>query len=256
METIMRKIIKLIRFNLIICVFLFTLVNITFSQVENGVKSDSLNDAKSLFSMTLGSDAVSRYIWRGQVWENTFCIQPTLALNIGNFTIGVWGSYSMVKSQLDEQDLYLTYNLATNHGGFVFNLYDYYNTNLSDNYFNFKKDESGHVVEFSIGYNGTDNLPLAISASYNIFNDPDNSAYVEVGYNFNIQDIKLNLFCGGTKGSSDWYTVSDNKLAIINTGVSATKNIKLSSDFTLPVNITYILNPYIEKSFLVLKISI
>jgi hypothetical protein len=230
--------------------------NFALSQVENKVRIDTLPKKQTSFSLDVSSDFVSRFIWRGQPFEQSFCVQPTLELNIGDFTIGTWGSYSIFRDQLDEHDLYLTFNLNTSIGGFAINFWDYYNSNVGKNFFNYKDEDGAHVLEFSLRYTGPESFPLTFFGAYNFHCDPDHSTYIQLGYNTNIKDIKLNLFCGGTKGNSCLYSVQEDKLAIIYTGISATKTVKITNDFSIPFGVSYIMNPYSEKSFLIFKISI
>jgi hypothetical protein len=242
-------------FNLVLVICLSVLYQNLFAQEESTVKTDSTTNSKSIFSINVSADLVSRYVWRGQPFEQSFCVQPTLALNISNFTIGAWGSYSLVKDTMDEHDLYLVYTFETPSGNFTANVWDYHNPNLGKKFFNFKSDEGAHCIEFSLGYNGPKFFPINFLGAYNIHNDADKSTYIEIGYNFDIKDIKMNLFIGGTKGISKWYGVIEDKLAIINAGISATKTIKITDSFSLPIGVAYTMNPYIEKSFLIFKLS-
>ncbi len=60
-------------------------------------------------SVSGGADFVSRYLWRGLDFGNSFSIQPSLALTSGGFEVGVWGSYPFTNTAdgNEEIDLYL-----------------------------------------------------------------------------------------------------------------------------------------------------
>jgi hypothetical protein len=214
------------------------------------------DSAKSV-SVDLGTDMVSRYVWRGLPWEESFCIQPSLSLKAFNFSFGIWGSYSLTREIMDECDLYLSYTLSTKKGDLSAYLYDYHNPNFNGEFFNFKGDgEGSHVLELYLQFDGADNFPLTFLIGYNIHNDPDKSKYFEAGYKFSVNDVNLNIFCGATSGTSEWYNVDKDKLAIINTGINASKKIKITDSFSPMLGVSYILNPYVEKSYLIFKISL
>ena len=46
-------------------------------------------------SFTAGADIYSSYVWRGTKFAGP-SIQPTVAMDAGIFTLGVWGSYGTV----------------------------------------------------------------------------------------------------------------------------------------------------------------
>ena len=112
---------------------------------------------------------------------------------------------------------------------------------------------TSHTIEGVISYNGTESLPLSLKAATFFYgNDKDTvnnknfySTYVELAYNQSLKNVELKYFVGGTikKG---YYA---NSPAIINLGLIASRQIKITEQFSLPVNMSIILNPKANDIF-------
>jgi len=122
-------------------------------------------------------------------------------------------------------------------------------------------------------FNGTKKIPLTFMFAMNCFgfdskkvNDDGTQGdifytkYIELGYKKTVKDIDLNAFIGAAvddpdekKGESGFY--ANNSAGIINLGIKASKNIKITPDYYLPVQASLITNPEAEKIYLVFGIS-
>lgn len=214
---------------------------------------------KTTFEPKVTADLVSNYIWRGVKSSGTPNFQPTLAVVKGGFEAGVWASTDFVGGYL-EVDPYLAYTIDSK---FKIMFTDY-NWNLIPgqisykNYFEFDKDLTGHVVEASVGFLGTEKLPLSVMVNTFIYgadkkaSDPTEnqySTYIECNYNFK----KWTLIAAFTPTDGyygDGYGAYEG-FSVCNIGASATRKIKLSDDFELPLKSTLIINPQAEDIFLV-----
>jgi len=93
------------------------------------------------------------------------------------------------------------------------------------------------------------------------FDDPaknNYSTYIEVGYGFKVSDYKLDLFLGMTPSDGmygDGYGGRDG-FAIVNAGVTGSKTIKITENWSLPVKASLIANPQARKLFLAFILSI
>jgi len=218
----------------------------------------------------VSADIVSSYVWRGSLSTSspTPNIQPTLAYTAGNFEFGVWGTTDFIGSY-KEVDPYISFTT----GRFKFTYTDY-NWNFDKaNYFDYKNSETGHRLEGSIGYLGTEKLPLSITWN-TIFYGYDKqtedttkqaySTYIELGYTKGIASV----FFGFTPwaGLYNNYGVTSfdpeaakKSFSIVNVGASASKAIKVTSTFSLPVRVTLIVNPaatYSQGDFVSLVLCI
>ena len=78
--------------------------------------------------------------------------------------------------------------------------------------------------------------------------------YLEASVPVKVDGVELGLTAGAVGGQSAFYGTDG--VALVNLGLSATKAITLSEQFTLPVSVAYILNPDQERSFLVIGFGI
>ena len=76
----------------------------------------------------------------------------------------------------------------------------------------------------------------------------DNAMYFETGYNFKF----LSAFIGA---GNKVYSESGN-FNIVNLGISATKDIKITEKYSLPISTSVILNPNNEQIHFVFAISL
>ena len=215
-------------------------------------------------SFSLGADMVSRYIWRGVDFGESFSIQPALEFAAGDLAIGSWASYSisMDGAGANEHDLYLSYGF----GPVSLGVTDYYFPGPGNLPFsNFEgcteygdpDDPCGaHFFELNAGFGGTETFPLTISANIFFYNDPDNSIYLELGYPFTVEDVDLGFALGIVPQESAFYGTGAFGVTVL--GLSAAKEIPITDTFSLPISVSYILNPTpdAERSFLVFGLSL
>ena len=209
--------------------------------------------------LTLGADVVSRYVWRGLALSSSPAIQPTIAYSFGNVTVGTWGSFTFSREESQEVDLFVTYSLNS----FSVTLNDYFNpVENSDEkikYFEWGKDTTGHALELAASWEGTENFPLIVTAGLffygndrdEITGDNEYSTYAEVAYPFDIKGVSLQPFAGLTFAEGYY---SDG-FGLVNLGVKAEKEIKITGDFSLPISASFITNPDAGDVFLVVGMS-
>ncbi len=234
-----------------------------------------------LFSQTkaqelnFGGDILNRYVWRGlDLGGKSPSIQPWMKLNMGgtdhSFTVGAWGAFSLAGTANEETDLYLSY---TYKGTFTIAVTDYFfpglNTGTKDNYFEWGDTKTGHILEGSLTFHGTERIPFTLLIAMNFYgNDARRnngkifkSKYIEIGYNARIKDIDLNVFLGVTpdkaninEGETPFYL--NEKPGVINLGLKVSKSIQITENFSVPVQCSLISNPVNNKIFMVFGFSL
>jgi len=223
------------------------------------------NTCESKFNVNVNADLVSRYIWRGMEYgENTPHFQPSLSFGYNfndnvNLLLGAWGSYGFTGAY-NESDLSATLSINTEKSGlFSIGLSDYFYPYLGVDYSNYKKEgEGAHTIEIAFNYYGPESLPIHILVSNNILNTPkdEKSFYAELGYTFTINDVSVSVFGGGASGISSWHMISDTGFKVINTGISASKTLAINDNLSIPVGISWIMNPYLKTTYMVAKVTI
>lgn len=216
---------------------------------------------KARFKIT--TDIVSTYIWRGTVGSLNPNIQPTLAFVTGGFEAGVWGSTDF-RGSYKEMDSYIAYTLKSIKIGITD--YDWTFTNAS--YFDYRNSGTDHIIEVSVSFQGSENLPLTISANTMVygadkkwdwesgtFSSKQNySTYIEFGYGFGTSSVFL-----GVTPYNGYYGAGYGKVrgfAVCNLGLSSVRNINITHDFQLPLKATLYLNPQAESIHFVIGITL
>jgi hypothetical protein len=201
----------------------------------------------------IGADIMSRYVWRGLDYGAAPSIQPYLEYSIGGFAIGAWGAYTTSFSTanvsgIQEMDLYASYTISDIITVGVTDYFFPQEIDYNYNYFDYGSDTTGHVIEGMVSFNGLENLPLSLTLGYNLVNDDDNSLYIELGYSF----TGLDVFLGAGNGL---YT-GDGGFSMVNVGISSSKEIAITDNFSIPVSASLITNPEAKQIHLVFGISL
>ena len=129
----------------------------------------SAQDNESKVDLNLGSDFMSRYVWRGVDYGQSPSIQPGMALSTSFFEFGVWGAYATNGFKTQEVDLYLTYNIVD---AFSVTITDYFFPDevlSSNSYFEYQVSKSGHIFELMLSFNGIDKLPVSLMSGTVIY---------------------------------------------------------------------------------------
>lgn len=228
--------------------------------------------AQNKAEVNVGVDFYNRYVWRGLDIAATPSIQPSIALSCGGFEFGSWGAYTLSNqaSESDEIDFWLGYTFdLSNDASIGLTIIDYYFPNAGYDFFNFNSyddfevDEfndttygGAHTIEIGASYTGPKSFPITISGFINFHNDEGNNTYFQVDYPVNVNGTDLTLFCGATGGSKEnpYYYGAD-QFEFINLGVTANRDIVVSDSFTMPLSVSFVLNPNDEISYLLVGMS-
>jgi hypothetical protein len=193
----------------------------------------------------VGLDLYSNYIWRGSKFGTGPALQPKVELSKGGFTLGSWGSFCVTDAEAAEADLYMAYAFDF---GLSLGISDYYFPGTE--YFDYSDSTGSHGFELNFGYAISG---LSLKGNY-MLNEAGSAGtaggdmYFELGYAFK----NCSLFVGGGDG---WHT-SDGEFSVCNIGLSTSKTIKVTDNFSIPVNGSVILNPEKEQFFVVVGISL
>ncbi len=188
--------------------------------------------------ITVGADIVSSYVWRGTQFAGA-SVQPGITFSNGGLTIGAWGSTGF-DGVFQEADLFASYQFDF---GLKLGITDYYFPGT--NYFDFSKATGAHAFEINLGYGIKD---FSVSANY-MLNEAGGAAtaggdmYFELGYAIK----SFSVFAGAGNG---WHT-PDGSFAVVNVGLSTTKEVQITESFSLPVKGSLILNPKTQQFFIV-----
>ena len=217
-------------------------------------------ESESKIETTISGDIVSSYIWRGQDLGNV-SLQPTLGIGYKGLSLTAWGSVGLTNSD-DTKEFDLT--LAYTTGGFNIGITDYwFNAGLDpDNrYFMYNAHSTNHVFEANIGYD----FGFASLQWYTNFagNDGVNesgkraySSYFEVNVPFKLATVDWTATAGAVPYATTFYNEWTSGFSVTNLALKATKDIKITDSFSIPIFGQVVANPRTQKAYLVLGFTL
>jgi hypothetical protein len=196
-------------------------------------------------------DLVSRYVWRGQDLGRLPSIQPGLSASWKGFTIGSWGTYSFTGAGQQETDFYLSKTF-----GFVtLSIWDYwaFENATANDFFNYRDKTTAHLAEVQVQLSGGKTLPFNLLASYFFYGaDPSRSIYLELQYVHSFKVADLVVFTG-YQARGTFYAAHP---SFVNLGCAVKRSIAVSDRLSLPMSLSFILNPEAKSAWLVAGITI
>jgi len=198
-------------------------------------------------------DFVSQYIWRG-LDAGDAAVQPTLGISYKGLGLTAWGSYGITNpSDVKEMDLTLSYTT----GGFNIGITDYWFNAGQDpdgRYFKYDAHGTNHVFEANIGY---DFGPLSLQWFTNFAgNDGVNkdgkraySSYFEANVPFTLATVDWTATAGVVPYATTSYGTEG--FAVTNLSLRASKDIRITDSFSIPLFGQVVANPCSQKAYLV-----
>ena len=218
-----------------------------------GMVMSMTTHAQDEIETTISGDIVSSYVWRGQDLGSA-AIQPTLGIGYKGLSLSAWGSYGLMNTA-DTKEFDMT--LAYTTGGFNIGITDYWFSAGLDpdaRYFKYDAHGTNHIFEANIGYDfGFASLQWFTNFAGNDGTNKDGkraySSYMEVVVPFKLSAIEWTA----TAGAVPWATTSygTSGFAVTNLSLKATKEIKVTDTFSIPVFGQVVGNPCSQKAYLV-----
>ena len=214
---------------------------------------------------TIAADVVSQYIWRGQNLGDA-AVQPTLGVAYKGFSLTGWGSVGFVNTD-DTKEFDLT--LAYQTGGFHIGVTDYwFNKGTTQDgeeiddarYFHYNAHSTTHVFEGNIGY---DFGPVALNW-YTNFAGNDGytkkgkraySSYVEATAPFKLASLDWTATVGAVPYYTTFYGKA-NGFAVTNVSLKASKDIRVTDSWSIPLFAAINTNPSTQKAYFVVGFTL
>ena len=209
--------------------------------------------AQDEIETTVGADFVNQYIWRGQDLGDV-SLQPTLGIGYKGLSLTAWGSVGL-SDFLDTKEFDLT--LAYTVGGFNIGITDYWfdaGLDPEGRYFKYDAHGTNHVFEANVGYDfGFASLQAFTNFAGNDGTNKDGeraySTYVELAAPFKLATVDWNAAVGVVPFATTSYGTTG--LAVTNVSLKATKDIKVTDSFSIPVFGQVVANPCSQNAYLV-----
>lgn len=218
----------------------------------------SVMTAQDKVEATVSADVVNQYIWRGTDCGNA-AFQPTLGVSYKGLSLTGWGSTGIVNpADTKEFDLTLAYSTGGFHAGVTDYWFDRGTTfdgkPVEDaKYFKYGAHETTHVWEANIGYDFgflALNWYTNIGGNDGVNKDGDRaySSYFEASAPFKLAGLDWNAAVGVVPYRTSFYSEA-NGFAVTNVSLRATKDIKITDKFSIPIFAQVAGNPSNEKAY-------
>ena len=210
--------------------------------------------AQDEIETTVSGDIVSSYIWRGQDLGNV-SLQPTLGIAYKGFSLSAWGSVGLTDSNdTKEFDLTAMYTVGGLNIGVTDYWFDKGGLDPEARYFKYDAHGTNHLFEANIGYDfGLASVQWFTNIAGNDGTNKDGkraySSYMEVVVPFKLSAVEWTA----TAGAVPWATTSygTTGFAVTNLSLKATKEIKVTDTFSIPIFGQLVGNPCSQKAYLV-----
>lgn len=201
----------------------------------------------------IAADVVNQYIWRG-VDAGNVSLQPTLGVAYKGLSLTAWGSVGLSESS-DTKEFDFTLGYTT--GGLNVGITDYWFSVGQDpdaRYFKYDAHSTNHVFEAFVGYD----FGVVSAQWYTNFagNDGVNkdgkraySSYFEVNAPFRLATCEWTATLGAVPYATTTYGTTG--FAVTNIGLKATKDIKVTDTFSVPIFAGVTGNPCAQKAYLI-----
>ena len=208
------------------------------------------------WSMTVGADAVSSYLWRGMELGGP-SIQPSAYFDYekGDWAVslGLWGTKSLFKNRNGEHYNEMDISVEASWRGLTLSVIDY-----GEDYS--APWQEGHFLDFGLSFTLSEDIPVTFSW-YSIINqtfegsmDGGNGfdwqeafpSYFEVTYDFSLSVVDFSVAAALLPFESDYY--ENDYFGVCNLNLSAGHEFEFKHGGTLPVSAQVMYNP-MQKDF-------
>ncbi|MFZ4462561.1 MAG: hypothetical protein ACOYN5_01850 [Bacteroidales bacterium] len=227
----------------------FFLVLLQFILLTGNIFSqDSLQNRAEA---NIGVDFATQYMWRGLVLSKGPVLQPAADISLNNLTFGLWGSTTFSATESKELDVYVNYDFRD----FSFSVIDYftYFDSASPSFFNYNKDESGHIIETTAAFGGTDKIPFRFLAGVNLFGDSTHSTYFEAAWLSGIGETDIEIVAGYTPQSGYYH---ESKKGFTNVGANFMRSIPMNDRLSLNIKFSVFYAPLVDQTYFALLIGL
>ena len=207
--------------------------------------------AQDKWETGISADFVSTYVWRGLELGHV-SVQPSLEVAYKGLSLSAWGNVGISHpDDTKEFDLAVAYTL----GGFNIALTDFWTSDGGDprtRYFMYESHRTNHVFELNLGYDfGFASLQAYTNLAGNDGVNKDGkraySTFVELTAPFRLASCDWEASAGAVPMATSYYET--NGFAVTSLSVKATKEIKVTESFSIPISAQLVGNPCDQKAY-------
>ena len=208
--------------------------------------------AQNKVEAEFGASLVSNYIWRGLKLSGA-SIQPEARIGYKNFYAFGWGSVSVTEDSYNEINL----GIGFNKGGFTAEFTDIW-SDEGIGFFHYGAHNTEHVFRLLLGYDfgfaslewdtnllGCDGVNKNGKRAY--------SSYLLASVPFKLATIDWSAEVGLTPWATTSYEATG--FSVCEVGLKASKELKITDHFSLPLFTQLIFVPHLEDAYFVFGAS-
>jgi hypothetical protein len=215
--------------------------------------------AQSKFEITPGADLVSSYVWRG-MYQTGVSFQPSLNVSTGGFSFGFWGStdFASVGGASAGIPKEFDFSAGWTFGAFSVTLYDYWWAGEGAKYVDY---DASHFIEASVGFSAGKfsfgaNTMLKEGNGGDAGYEQQFSTYLTAAIDFEVKGIECSAGLGVSPWTGMYHRLGTEGFVVSSLSLKASKAIKVSDSFSLPVFTEVIVAPNQDNAFLVFGVSL
>ncbi len=216
-------------------------------------------------------DLQNNHLWRGLIITDmpVFMAQLGYALDKNkNWEIGFWGASAMARDHDGTHYKEINYYIQYSNNNFYIGLWNLFNSRnintdiASDDVFNYSKKRTANILDLRLNYTFGSEFPLYVEADVILYGGAaagevllnadgsydkhKHSTYIKLQYPLMKSEnlFDLDAFVGGAFAfdGAALYGDKDN-FQIVNAGVVASRDIKISDNYSIPIHAQFMWNP-------------
>lgn len=214
----------------------------------------------------------NNHLWRGLIITDKPVVMGNLSYALDKdkkWKVGIWGASSLTDDKDGTHYKEINYYVQYSDGRFYIGLWDLFNSRnintekASEDIFNYSNRRTAHIIDLRTNYTFGPSFPINIEADVMLYGGANAgevvlkedgnykknkySTYIQASYPV-IKDKKVNLdaFVGAGFALNDAVSLYGNGkkgFQVVNIGLKASKTVKITEHYSLPVSMSAMWNP-------------
>ncbi|MCC5925998.1 MAG: hypothetical protein JJU41_05505 [Bacteroidetes bacterium] len=208
-------------------------------------------------SVDAGMTLTSRFIYRGIELGNSPNVQAMIGVNTGAFSFYGWGSHSLGQDDGAYKEVKFWANYTLDLGDFTLTPQIENHFDAFSDLFDLDENTSTHVFQASARLAGKGDAAPDLFIGYAFGPPVEVTVYVEAGYSFTSGDYGLRAFLSSQYSDGPGFVDLgyNDKFVVNQIGVSASRTLRITDSFSVPLGISLVVNPRTERIFTAASIS-
>ncbi|MFW6347484.1 MAG: hypothetical protein ACOC2C_02590 [Cyclonatronaceae bacterium] len=203
----------------------------------------------------------SRFIYRGLDLGSSPQIQPSVAFNYDNFNFTLWGSHplSLTPDGTEYKEVKFWMNYTFDLGNMTLTPQFENHFDANTDVFDLDEETTTHVWQASVraAAKGDVAPDLLVGYAFSGIQGFEPTLYVEPGVAFSAGDTGLRAFLSSQYSEEGGFIDLgyEGDFVFTQVGLSASKDLRISDSFTVPMSVMVVINPETERAFTAFSVN-